>query len=151
MFLPLLLCLFFGNNSIETSHRFGTDRNSRNAKIIQATPQNSHIIITTTIFSSVFFSFFFWHVMEQSATVSTMIIKSSCRPNLIEIQSFARKLNRTFREIFPDTSKVAEATSLIFREDAGHVSAEAFTRSKISTVFGDTIGFWGLNFNSVVF
>lgn len=32
------------NNSIEISHVILTDRNTRNAKISQATPNNSHII-----------------------------------------------------------------------------------------------------------
>lgn len=43
------------NNSIETvSHVILTDRNTRNAKIIQATPQNSHIIIKLFFLSTFF-------------------------------------------------------------------------------------------------
>lgn len=94
------------NNSIEISHVILTDRNNRNAKIIQATPQNSHIIklipnfcfvLSFLTFYSVFHSSFcmwynnlrlaccFFVFMEIKAfkfkhidVTSTTIIKSCC-------------------------------------------------------------------------
>jgi hypothetical protein len=105
---------FSGIIQLKLHRAANTDRNSRHAEIIQATPQNSHIIIATISprFSlaghnyEIFLSLFFLVVARNHG--------------IIEIQSFAASINR-----------VPRTSSLICR-------AEALVRSKISTVFGGT-------------